>query len=115
MSPWKRKSAASATKASASVSARQWAYASGDGRCIPLAALQLERQPRVVRRLISPRKSLERGMCGFDVGIRQFEAVEAAAGPEEQLIAAHIALGAQLAGKLPLFTKCARLRVAASL
>src|ERR1700737_457450 len=113
MSCWKRKSAASATKPSASASVRQWVYASDDGRCIPLAALQLERQPRVVRRLMSPRKSRERGMRGLDVGIRQFEAVEAAAGHEEQLIAAHIARGAQLAAEFPLFAEHARLGVTA--
>src|SRR5260370_23033242 len=113
MSCWKRKSAASVTKRSASASVRPWAYAFGDGRCIPLAALQLEGQPRVVRWLIGPRKNRQRRMRGLDVGIRQFEAVEAAAGHGEQLIAAHIARCAQLAAELPLFAQYARLRVTA--
>src|SRR5882724_12493641 len=116
MSRWKRKSAASVTKPSASASARPWVYASGGGRCIPrLPALQLEGQPRIVRGLIGPRKSRECGVRGFDVRFRQFEAVEARAGHEEQLIAPHIARGAQLAGKLPSFAEFARLRIAAPL
>src|ERR1700731_799103 len=115
MSCWKRKSAASVTKRNASASGRPSACASGDGRCIPLAALQLERESRVVRRLIGPGKSRQHRMGGLDVGLRQFEAVEAAAGHEEQLIAAHIARGAQLAAELPLFAEHARLRVTASL
>src|SRR5260370_34079411 len=107
MSRWNLKSAASVTKPSASASAIPWAYDSGDGRCIPLAAPQLERQPCVVRRLIGPRKSRERRLRGLGVGFRQFEAVAAAGGHEAQLIAAHIARGAQLPGNLPLFAAVA--------
>src|ERR1700733_7269527 len=115
MSRWRRKSAASATKPNALASARPWVYASGGGRCIRPAAPQLERQAEVVRRLIGPRKSGQRRMCGLEVGIGQFETVEAAARHEEQLVAAHEARGAQFALELPLFAQDARLRVAASL
>src|ERR1700722_7607710 len=115
MNRWRPKSAANATRASTSPSVRKWAYASGVGRCIPPAALQLERQSRVVRRLIAPRKGRQRRTCGFDVGIGQFEAVEAAARHEKQLVAPYVAGGTQLAGESPLFAQLARLGIAASL
>src|ERR1700733_1630950 len=101
MNRWRRKSAASATRASTSASVREWACASGVGRCIPLTVPQLERQSRVVRRLIAPRKGGQRRTRGFDVGIGQFEAVEAAACHEKQLVAPYVAGGAQLAGEFP--------------
>src|SRR5476649_1844713 len=102
MSRWKRKSAGSATSVNALASARKWACASGAGRCIPPAALQLEGQPGVVRPLIRPGESRQRRIAVLDVRIGQLEAVEAAARHEKQLIAAHVTGRAQLAVKFPL-------------
>src|SRR5271168_5039979 len=115
MSRWKRKSAASATRASALRSAKRWACASDAGRCTQRTALQLERQPRIVRRLIGRRKRRQRRRRGLDLRVGQLEAVEAAARHEKYLIAAHEARGAQLPREFPVLAQLARLGVTAPL
>ena len=49
-----------------------------------------------------------------DLAVGQFEAVEAAARHEKQLVAAHEARGAQFAGEFPMFAQLPSLRVAAA-
>jgi hypothetical protein len=52
---------------------------------------------------------------GADLAVRKFEAIESTARHEEQLIPAHIARGAQLAGEFPAFPQYSRLRISAPL
>src|ERR1700733_11356290 len=114
MSRWKRRSAASATRASTSESVRRSAGDSGVGRFIPSAAPQLERKSGVVRGLIGPRKGRQRRVGVLQIGIGHFEAVEPAPRHEKYLIAAHVAGGPQLAAEFPVFAQQPRLGVTAS-
>ncbi len=56
-----------------------------------LTVLQFDRETRIVRRLISGRERRQRRARAVDLAVRQFEAVEAAAREEEQLVAANVA------------------------
>src|ERR1700723_1658964 len=112
MSQSRRKSAASDLKRSVSPSAKGWACASGAGRC---TRPQPEGQAQVVGRLVGRAEGRKRRRGVFQLCFGQLEAVEAAARHEEQLIAAHMARGTQLALEVPALAQQARLGVAAAL
>src|ERR1700690_3434215 len=112
MSRSRRKSAASGLRRSGSPSAKEWACASGAGRC---TRPQPEGQAQVIGRLVGCAEGRKRRRGVFQLRFRQLEAIEAAARHEKQLIAAHMARGTQLALEIPALAQQARLGVAAAL